>query len=66
MVAENHSVTTTRAEMQTSYERGFWEGYEASGPLPPFYGTTPLLRLNAYQRGYFVGREVRTIERGNA
>lgn len=65
MVAENHFVVATRAEMLSSYERGFWEGYNATGPLPPFYGTTPLLMLKPYERGYFVGREIRTIEWSN-
>jgi hypothetical protein len=65
MVAENVHVQTQRAEMQSSYEQGFWEGYEAYGqPLPAWYSqaTATLLLWDARKRGYFVGREVRAIE----
>jgi hypothetical protein len=64
-MTENHFVAATRNEMQSSYEQGFWDGYNATGPLPGFYSAKSLIMLKPYERGYFVGREVRIIERNN-
>ena len=64
---ESASVRAERARLDSEYEAGFWEGYEASPQtLPAFWFTKAPGHMTARQRGYFFGREVRRTESAEA
>jgi hypothetical protein len=56
---DNASVEAEKARIRAQYEQGQADGYATqAAPLPGFYTGKPLIMLTAYERGYFVGRQL--------
>lgn len=61
---ENLDVQNQKARTKAQYEQGLQDGYDSLGkPLPGFYSAKTLIRLTAYERGYFCGRELAREDR---
>jgi hypothetical protein len=56
---ENTNIRNEKARTKAQYEEGLQAGYDSlTKPLPVFYATKTLVMLTAYERGYFIGREL--------
>jgi hypothetical protein len=56
---DNASIEAEKARIRAERERGQADGYANPGrPLPGFYLSKTLIMLTAYERGFFVGREI--------
>lgn len=59
----NADVSVKLKELVAHYDEGLVAGYESgASALPGWWWDTPPGRMTPYQRGYFVGREVRYQE----
>lgn len=60
---DNLSTKIVQEEIMGSYERGFWDGYNSDLQQLPGCYYKPVYLLKPYERGVFLGREVRLTER---
>lgn len=62
---DNASVEAEKQRQRAQYEQGLQDGYDSlTKPLPGWYMSKPLVMLTAYERGWFVGRELAKEEQG--
>jgi pyridoxine/pyridoxamine 5'-phosphate oxidase len=62
---ENLSTQATKRRLQSEFDNGMADGYDAANqPLPSFYLTKKLFELTARERGFWYGRETRLQEEG--
>lgn len=62
--SENAHIKEIRAYLASEYERGFWEGIESLGkPIPGWWYDLPPVRWTPYERGFYLGYEVASVER---